>query len=123
MAILTEYLTQHDLQPTYKVTVVDSSAVAIDLTSAVIRVNMRLEDSTALTLNRSTAGITITSATSGQFEYAWQVGDTDSTGTFDIEFEVTPNTGGKFTIPNKIPSQSTSVGVAKVVIKAGLDAT
>lgn len=121
--IETLYLTQHDLQPYYHVTLTDSSNVAIDLSGATIRTNMRLTDSTVLTINRSTVGITISNATAGQFQYEWQVGETDTVGTYDIEFEITPTIGGKFTIPNPFPSQSTSSGPAKIKIVAGLDNT
>ena len=115
--IQTLKLIQFDLQPKYLVTVTDSTGGAVDITAATIRTNMRLDNSTTLTINRSTIGITITGATAGQFEYQWQSGDTDSTGLYDIEFEITPSAGGKFTMPNPID------GVAKVQIFAGLDST
>lgn len=121
--IETLYLTQHDLQPYYYVTVTDSAGGAIDLTGAEIRTNMRQQHSTVLTINRSTVGITVSDATAGQFQYEWQSGNTDSTGVYDIEFEITPSGSGKFTVPNPFPSQSTSSGPAKIKIVGGLDAT
>lgn len=123
MPIKTLHLTQFDLQPVYPVTVVNSSGIAIDITGSTIRTTMRLENSTTIAINRSTAGITLTDATAGAFTYQWQAGDTDSTGLYDIEFETTPAAGGKFTLPNPTLSQSTSEGPAHVQITRGLDAT
>lgn len=110
-------LIQFDLQPKYLITVTDSTGGAVDITGATIRCSMSLERSTTLTINRSTAGVTITGATSGQFEYQWQSGETDTVGAYDIEFEITPSAGGKFTMPNPID------GVAHVQIFTGLDST
>jgi hypothetical protein len=123
MPIEVLHLTQYDLQPVYSVTVVDSSGSVIDITGATIRTTMRLENSTTLAINRSTAGITLTDATAGQFEYQWQAGETDTPGSYDIEFEITPSAGGKFTLPNPTLSQSTSKGPAHVKITRGLDST
>ena len=117
MAIDTLFLTRNDLQPYYLVGVTNSTGAIVDLTGATVRVTMRLENSTALTIDRSTAGLTVTGATSGEFQYQWQAGDTNSPGTFDIEFEITPASGGKFTLPN--PSE----GVAHVRIFDSLDST
>ena len=119
MAIETLYITQHDLQPIYLASVQDSTGGVVDITGATIRVNMSLNESTVLTINRSTAGISITGATSGEFQYTWQAGDTDTVGEYAIEFEITPLAGGKFTVPNRKPSE----GVAHVRIVAGLDST
>lgn len=117
MAIETLYLTQHDLQPYYYVTVKDSSGALVDLTGAVIRANMKLVGGTAPKINRSSTGIVIANQTTnkGEFEYRWQAGDTDTAGTYYIEFEVTPQTGGKFTLPGG------AQGATQVIIEAGLD--
>jgi hypothetical protein len=114
----TLFLTQFDLQPEYKVTVTDSTGGVVDITGAAIRTTMRLSRSTTVKIDRSTA-INISSAAEGKFEYQWQSSDTDTTGTYDIEFEITPVAGGKFTVPNRTPTE----GVAKVRIVAGLDST
>lgn len=117
MGINTLYLNQHDLQPYYYVTVTDSTGGAVNITGATIRITMRPEDSTALKINRSTVGITISDATAGRFQYAWQAADTDTIGIFDVEFEITPASGGKFTIPSR------NQGVAHISIVADLDST
>lgn len=116
--IETLFLTQFDLQPEYKVTVTDSTGGAIDLTGAEIRTTMRLSRSTTIKIDRSTV-INLSSASGGKFEYQWQSSDSDTTGIYDIEFEITPASGGKFTVPNRTPTE----GVAKVRILAGLDST
>ena len=43
---------------------------------------------------------TIINATNGEVEYSWQVGDTESTGTLQAEFEVTYSDGKIETFPN-----------------------
>ncbi len=53
-------------------------------------------------LKHKEAGIVINPAqvnNKGTFYYAWQSGDTDTLGRYDLEFEATPASGGKFTIP------------------------
>ena len=41
----------------------------------------------------------VTDSTSGKFEYRWQGTDTDTSGKYFIEFEITPTAGGKYTLP------------------------
>jgi hypothetical protein len=74
---------------------------------------MRLQDGT-LKLDRQSAGINITDAAGGEFEYRWQAGDTDTVGRHEIEFEITPASGGKFTVP--------ASERAYVIIRDSLDA-
>ncbi len=75
----------------------------IDLTGAVIRCNMIDPSTGTLKINRQTAGITILDqgTDKGKFYYAPQVGDgdTDTSAEYNIEFEITPSSGGKFTLP------------------------
>lgn len=92
---------RNDLQPYYYVTVTDDAGTAINLTGASIVCNMKGRRTGALKIDRQSAGISITTPASGQFEYRWQSGDTDTAGEYYIEFEITPTTGGKFTIPAK----------------------
>ena len=94
------FLKQHDLQPYYKVEVRDSDDQIIDLTSANIVCTMASADGT-IKIDRQSTGIQITDAAAGEFEYRWQAGDTDTTGLFYIEFEITPPVGGKFTVPTR----------------------
>ncbi|MEK6849669.1 MAG: hypothetical protein AABY01_03820 [Nanoarchaeota archaeon] len=113
--IKTFYITQHDLQPYYPVQVKSTSGGVVDLTSATIRCNMKTKKGTAIQINRGTTGVNVSDATNGNFEYRWQSGETGTTGQFYIEFEITPSSGGKFTVPNY------KDGRAEVQIVAGLD--
>lgn len=36
----------------------------------------------------------------GQVDYNWAGTDTDTPGAYNAEFEITPGSGGKFTLPN-----------------------
>ena len=116
MAIDPLYLIKNDLQPNYPMTVKDSAGNLIDLSGATIRCTMKLEGG-AVKIDRRTTGITIANqgTNKGEADLAWQSGDTDTPGTYDIEFEITPASGGKFTLPS--PFQ----GPAKVVITGSLD--
>lgn len=108
------YITQNDLQPYYYVTAQDQAGTAINLTGATIVCTMKNKRTLAVKIDRQSAGISITGAAAGQFEYRWQSGDTDTAGEYNIEFEVTPTTGGKFTLPSKAHE-------AVVVIRQSLD--
>lgn len=98
------YLKQYDLQPYLKFHFMDSDRVNIDVSSAVVRVNMYHTTSLTVVISRQTAGIsydgTSESAVDGKGHYAWQAGgDTVTPGLFKMELEITPLTGGKFTLP------------------------
>ncbi|MCK5235660.1 MAG: hypothetical protein KAR06_01640 [Deltaproteobacteria bacterium] len=110
-------ITVNDLQPYYYVQLKDSSGVAIDLAGASIVCTMRNVDGSAAKILRQSTGITITDVGAGEFQYEWQGAETDTPGLYNIEFEVSPATGGKFTFPN--PEIQ---GRAQVRIRAGLDA-
>jgi len=109
----TLYLKKNDLQPYYYVQVTDHDGNVIDLSGASIVCTMRHQDGT-LKIDRQSAGISITDAASGEFEYRWQASDTDTTGRHEIEFEITPAAGGKFTVP--------ASDRAYVIIRDSLDA-
>ncbi len=113
MAIKTLQLHTNDLQPYYRVTVKDSDANLIDLTGATIVCTMKESATGAVKINSASAGVVIANQTTnkGEFEYRWQTGDTDTVGSYYIEFEITPQSGGKFTLPS--PDQ----GQAGVVIR------
>lgn len=115
MPIKTKKLTKNDLQPYYSVTVKNADGTAVNLTGAAIVCTMKPVGGSTPKINRQNAGIAITDAVNGQFEYRWQTGDTDTAGAYNIEFEITPQTGGKFTLPN--PGE----GPAQVEIVDSLD--
>jgi hypothetical protein len=114
MAVQTLRLIKNDLQPYYSAQVKDSDGTVVDITSATIYCTMKSSGGT-LKIDRQTTGISITDATNGKFEYQWQSGDTDTVDSYEIEFEIDPSSGGKFTLPN--PGQ----GPGQVVIADSLD--
>jgi hypothetical protein len=91
-------LKQHDLQPYYRF-----SVSGVNLTGATIVCTM-IDAGGSKKINRQSAGIVVTDAVAGEAEYRWQAGDTDTIGTYRIEFEITPQSGGKFTVPNDEPA-------------------
>lgn len=107
-------LKRDDLQPYYFVQVRDGNDDPVDITGATIYCTMRSENGFK-EINRQTAGITITDAVDGAFQYAWQSGDTDTPGLYDIEFEIDPPAGGKFTVP------ASRIERAQVLIGEALD--
>jgi hypothetical protein len=103
-----------DLQPYYYGQVVNSLGLPVIITGATIYCTMKDAKTGTVKINRQTAGIFITDGANGQFEYRWQAGNTDTIGKYNIEFEVNPGAGGKYTVP---------VGEEAVVnILAALDA-
>ncbi len=109
-------LTVNDLQPYYYVQAKDAAGAVIDLTGATIVATMKNVVTDVVKINRQSTGITISTAASGLFHYAWQSGETDTGGIYYIEFEITPPaSGGKFTLPQ--PQE----GKAEVHIISALD--
>lgn len=71
--------------------------VAVDLTGASVKFIMITDDNDR-TIKVNSAG-TITDEANGEFEYEWQVGDTDTAGNYLGEFEITLSTGKKLSVP------------------------
>jgi 5-hydroxyisourate hydrolase-like protein (transthyretin family) len=91
-----------DTAPAYVVDLqddVDTTPVAINLTSATsVTFKMRLADTSGVPA--VDAVMDITTAASGRVTYEWAPGDTDETGTYDVEFEILWNDGTIETVPN-----------------------
>lgn len=104
---------RHDLQPYYRFSIPDST----DLTGASFTCTMvKIVNKKPIEpkiLDRVAVGCVITSTVEKECEYRWQAGDTDTEGLFQIEFEIQPQVGGKFTVPVDKP--------AYVQISADLD--
>ena len=60
----------------------------VDLSGAAATFSMRPLDSDTPKINKEDAEI-LAPATNGQVQYRWQVGDTDTVGKFEAEFEIT----------------------------------
>jgi len=87
---------QNDTSPSLSAILKDSSLVAVDLTGATVKLHMKSIDG-ILKIN---SAMTITSAIGGTVQYDWQTGDTDTVGTYLVEFQVTYSDGAIETFPN-----------------------
>lgn len=94
---------QHDTRPAYVADLKDNVGTtleaAIDLTDATsVTFKMRAMGATgAPFISRA---MTIVSTTGGRVQHNWQSGDTATTGTFQVEFEIAWNDAGTETVPN-----------------------
>jgi len=113
------YIKQFDAQPYYPVVVKDSDDDVVDISGASIVCTMKNIRTDELKISRQSSGCNITSGGLGEFEYRWVTytgsGDTDTVGEYNIEFEISPGAGGKFTVPAK-PDE-----VARVYVVKSLD--
>lgn len=87
---------QNDTSPSVSAILKDSSLAAIDLTGATVKLHMKSLDGT-LKIN---SAMTVINAIGGTVQYDWQVGDTDTVGTYLVEFQVTYSDGAIETFPN-----------------------
>ena len=79
-------LKKDDLKPIVTATLTDASGDAIDLsTSTGIKFIMKSPSSSTAKVDSSAAIIT---ATDGTVSYTWTTGDTDTSGSYQAEFEV-----------------------------------
>lgn len=106
MAIIPEFwIKQHDKQPYYHFAIIDARGDALNLIGAEIRFTMKNLATGVKVIDRTTVGIEFDDEAggddraNGKGHYEWQAGDTDNTGKFSGEFEITPISGGKFTKP------------------------
>lgn len=88
---------KNDTSPSLLATLQDGNGAAIDLTGASVRFLMRQIGSSAVKVD---AAMTVTDASAGSVRYDWQAGDTDTSGSYQVEFEVTYAGGGIETFPN-----------------------
>lgn len=95
------HLKRYDRQPAYRVQVINSSGTPEDISSATISFAMENKTTGVTIISSNSVGCSLTNPSSGVFDYCWQASDTVEAGVFKIEFEITPTSGGKFTIPAK----------------------
>ena len=79
-----------------RATLKDTSLTAVDLTGAAVRVHMNSIEGTS----KIDAAMAVTNALGGVVQYDWQVGDTDTVGTYYVEFQVTFPDASVETFPN-----------------------
>ena len=80
------YLKQNDTAPSIRATLKDGSGNVIDLTDATVRFHMK---DLAGTVKIDASADVVSPATSGVVQYGWVAGDTDTTGSYYAEYEVT----------------------------------
>lgn len=97
---------QNDTSPSLQATLKDASGTAIALTGASVRFHMKALDGTV----KVDAAMAITNASGGVVQYNWQTGDTNTVGSYSVEFEVTYSDSTIETFPN---NQNLTISVVK----------
>lgn len=98
MATADCFIRQGDTVPILTSTILDQNGNVINLTGASVSFTMRtLTSSTPLTLAGSA---TVTNATTGAVQYAWNTNDTQTAGLYMGEWHVTESGGATYTYPN-----------------------
>ncbi len=87
---------QNDTSPSIQATLKDASGSAIDLSGASVSFHMKPLSGDI----KVDSSMTITDATGGVVRYDWQSTDTDTVGTYLVEFEVTYSDNSVETFPN-----------------------
>lgn len=91
---------RNDTDPPYRGTVADGNGNPIDLSDvASVKFLMRVVSDTPINDKVSSAA-SIEDITGGIVSYSWIVGDTDTSGTYIAEIELTKTNGRVETIPN-----------------------
>lgn len=88
---------QNDTSPSLSATLLDGSSNAIDLTDATVRFHMKAAGSSSVAVDGAAV---IVEAAEGTVRYEWMDGDTETTGSYQAEFEVTYVNGTIETFPN-----------------------
>jgi 5-hydroxyisourate hydrolase-like protein (transthyretin family) len=90
------YIKQNDTSPSVTATLTDANNVAVNISGATVKMHMEDVEGN-LKVN---ATMTVTDGVNGVVQYDWVTGDTDTAGTYYVEFQVTYNDGGVETFPN-----------------------
>ena len=90
------YIKQNDTSPSLSATLTDYNGNAVNLTGASAKMHMKDQGGT-LKVN---AAMTVTDADAGIIKYDWQSGDTDTVGSYNVEFQVTYSDSSIETFPN-----------------------
>jgi hypothetical protein len=99
-----------DTSPSIQSILKDSAGVAVNITGATVKLHMKAVGSSSLKVDQT---MTIVDASGGIVKYDWSSSDTDTVGTYYVEFEVTKADSSVETFPNN--------GNAVVVITSSLD--
>lgn len=87
---------QNDTSPSLQATLKDAQLVPVNITAATVKLHMKSLDG-VVKINET---MTITDALNGVVQYDWQAGDTDTVGTYYVEFQVTYADASVETFPN-----------------------
>ena len=98
MATPTFYIKQNDTRPELGVFLRDDKDRTVNITGATVKFNMR--NASDNSVKGSLGAVTTVSSTAGQVKYSFSVEDTDTSGNFDGEFQVTFVGGQVETFPN-----------------------
>lgn len=82
---------QGDLFPDVETTVKDGNGVVVDVSNSTILFYMRSSRTPTVKVNGSAGAIV--NGPQGQIKYAWVGTDTDTPGTYEAEFRITPSGG------------------------------
>jgi len=103
---MTFFIKRNDTSPAMLATLVDADGNAVDITGASVRFHMRPIGQSQNTVDSAAVIVT---PLEGIVRYNWLASDTDSSGTYQAEFEVTYADASIETFPNDkyIPVQIT----------------
>ena len=87
MATPTFYIKQNDTRPELDVFLRDDKDRTINVTGATVKFNMRNASDNTVKVNLGS--VTTVSSTAGRVKYSFSSADTDTSGNFDGEFQVT----------------------------------
>lgn len=87
---------QNDTSPSLQATLKDASLEPIGLVGASVQFHMKSVDGTL----KVDAAMDVIDSDNGIIQYDWQSGDTDTVGTYYVEFEVTYTDATVETFPN-----------------------
>tara|TARA_R110000823_G_C15904661_1_gene497241 strand:- start:787 stop:1107 length:321 start_codon:yes stop_codon:yes gene_type:complete len=93
---MTFSIKQNDTSPSLQATLKDAQLVPVDITAATVKFHMKSLDG----LVKIDDTMIITDASGGVVQYNWQANDTDTVGTYYVEFEVTYADASVETFPN-----------------------
>ena len=87
---------QNDTSPSLQATLKDSNLTPINLNGATVEFHMKSLDGVI----KVDETMTIVDSPNGIVKYDWQTGDTDTVGTYNVEFQVTYSDASIETFPN-----------------------
>jgi hypothetical protein len=94
----TFYIKQNDTRPELDVFLRDDKDRSINITGSIIKFNLRNTSDNTTKINAGS--VTTVSSTAGRVKYSFTTSDTDTSGNFDGEFQVTFVGGQVETFPN-----------------------